>query len=72
RPAAQPAPNASLVGYRCPHCQSAELPVVARKISTAGWIVFFSLLIICFPLCFAGLFIKDEYRMCPWCRGAVA
>ncbi len=58
--------------FRCPHCQSTAPPVVAKRIGTAGWIVFFALLIFCFPLCFIGLFIKEEYRMCSWCRGAVA
>ena len=58
--------------FRCPHCQTTELPVVAKRIGTAGWVVFFALLVFCFPLCFIGLFIKDEYRMCSWCRGAVA
>jgi hypothetical protein len=58
--------------FRCPHCQSTAPPVVAKRIGTAGWIVFFTLLIACFPLCFIGLFIKEEYRMCSWCRGAIA
>lgn len=58
--------------FRCPHCQSTAPPVVAKRIGAAGWIVFFALLIFCFPLCFIGLFIKEEYRMCSWCRGAIA
>jgi len=58
--------------YRCPHCHTTQPPVIGKRISTTGWIVFFSLLIFCFPLCFIGLFIKDEYRMCSWCRGAVS
>jgi LITAF-like zinc ribbon domain len=59
-------------GFRCPHCQSTAPPVVAKRIGIAGWVVFFALLIFCFPLCFIGLFIKEEYRMCSWCRGAIA
>jgi hypothetical protein len=58
--------------FRCPHCQSTAPPVIAKRIGAAGWIVFFALLIFCFPLCFIGLFIKEEYRMCSWCRGAIA
>jgi hypothetical protein len=58
--------------FRCPHCQSNAPPVIAKRIGVAGWIVFFALLIFCFPLCFIGLFIKEEYRMCSWCRGAIA
>ncbi|HEX8458273.1 MAG TPA: LITAF-like zinc ribbon domain-containing protein [Pyrinomonadaceae bacterium] len=67
-----PPAGAPPVYFRCPHCQSTAPPVIAKRIGTAGWIVFFTLLIFCFPLCFIGLFIKDEYRMCSWCRGAVA
>lgn len=70
-PHAQPQP-APAQRFRCPHCQTGELPVVARRISTAGWVVFFTLLIMCFPLCFIGLFIKDEYRQCSWCRAAIS
>ena len=58
--------------FRCPHCLSTEPPVISKRIGAAGWIVFFALLIFCFPLCFIGLFIKEEYRMCSWCRGAIA
>ena len=55
------------VGFRCPFCQSNLAPKVKRKISTAGWVTFTSLLIFCFPLCIIGLFIKDEYRVCRSC-----
>ena len=70
----QPRPQTQVgtASFRCPHCQATAPPVVSRRIGTAGWIVFFSLLIFCFPLCFIGLFIKEEYRMCSWCRGAIA
>ena len=72
-PLPQPQPQpASAQRFRCPHCQTTEPPVVARRISTAGWVVFFALLIMCFPLCFIGLFIKDEYRQCSWCRAAIS
>jgi hypothetical protein len=71
QPLGQPQPHAT-AHFRCPHCQSTAPPVVAKRIGTAGWIVFFTLLIACFPLCFIGLFIKEEYRMCSWCRGAIA
>lgn len=59
-------------GFHCPHCQSTAPPVVAKRIGVAGWVVFFALLIFCFPLCFIGFFIREEYRMCSWCRGAIA
>ena len=72
QPLAQQQPQHAPAHFRCPHCQSTAPPVVAKRIGTAGWVVFFALLIICFPFCFIGLFIKEEYRMCSWCRGAIA
>jgi DNA-directed RNA polymerase subunit M/transcription elongation factor TFIIS len=57
----------SAVGFRCPFCQSNLAPKVKRKISTAGWMTFAWLLILCFPLCIIGLFIKDEYHVCRGC-----
>jgi len=73
QPLAQPLSQAGApTHFRCPHCQSTAPPVVAKRIGVAGWVVFFALLIFCFPLCFIGLFIKEEYRMCSWCRGAIA
>ena len=53
--------------FRCPFCQSNELPDVKRRISTAGWVTFVLLLIFCFPLCIIGLFIKEDYRVCSCC-----
>jgi hypothetical protein len=69
---AQPLAQPAHAHFRCPHCQSTAPPVIAKRISTAGWIVFVAFLIICFPASLIGLFIKEEYRMCSWCRGAVA
>jgi len=71
QPHAQPQPITPQ-NFRCPHCQTTQPPVIAKRINTAGWVVFFALLIFCFPLCFIGLFIKDEYRQCSWCRAAVS
>ena len=68
----EPRPQQAPAHFRCPHCQSTAPPIVSKRIGTAGWVVFFALLIFCFPLCFIGLFIKEEYRMCSWCRGAIA
>ncbi|MDT7541911.1 MAG: hypothetical protein QOE33_1815 [Acidobacteriota bacterium] len=70
--APQPAVAAQAENFRCPYCQTNALPVVARRISTGGWIVFAALIIACLPLCFLGLFIKEEYRMCSWCRASLS
>ena len=55
------------VDFCCPFCKSNLAPKVKRKISTGGWVTFAALLILCFPLCIIGLFIKDEYRVCRSC-----
>ena len=72
QPVAQPAPALSATNFRCPYCGTAEPPVIARRISTAGWVVFASLLLFCFPLFFIGLLIKEEYRQCSWCRASLS
>jgi hypothetical protein len=72
QPYAQPQPLVSAENFRCPFCQTTAPPIVARRISTAGWIVFAALLIFCLPLFFIGLLIKEEYRMCSWCRAPLS
>lgn len=67
----QPQPQLSADKFRCPYCQTTAPPKVGRRIGTAGWIVFAALLVVCFPLCFIGLFIKEEYPQCSWCRAAL-
>lgn len=70
-PATTPAPfvhaHPNQIGYRCPRCNSTALPVVRKKISDNGWIVFVVMLIFCFPLFWIGLLMRDEYRVCPTC-----
>jgi len=59
------------VNYRCPRCGSHYLPIVERKISTAGWIVFSVLLVFTFIFFWIGLLMKEEVRVCPVCRAKV-
>jgi hypothetical protein len=70
--APQPQPLVSAENFRCPFCQTTAPPVIARRISTAGWVVFACLLVFCLPLFFIGLLIKEEYRMCSWCRAPLS
>ncbi|MEP6924852.1 MAG: LITAF-like zinc ribbon domain-containing protein [Pyrinomonadaceae bacterium] len=56
-----------LRGYRCPRCGINAPPVVQKKISDGGWIVFVLMLIFCFPLFFIGLLMREERRVCPAC-----
>jgi hypothetical protein len=52
----------------CPHCGSAREPTVRSEISQNGWILFVVLLFLCTPLCFLGLLMKDEQRVCAGCQ----
>ncbi len=55
-------------GFICPYCGSSAPPRTHRKISTAGWVMFILLLlVICLPLCWIGLLITEEYRLCADC-----
>jgi transposase-like protein len=54
-------------GFRCPFCRSSFPPELKRKVSVAGWVTFGVLFVLCLPLCFIGLFIKDDYRVCRSC-----
>lgn len=60
-----PAPG-QLAVPSCRHCGAMTFPV--SKISTSGWIVFFGLLIFCFPLCWIGLLMKETGRRCGSCQ----
>ncbi len=51
----------------CWVCQKSVFPLVYKKISTAGWIVFAILLVLFFPLFWIGFLIKEEVHYCPHC-----
>ena len=55
-------------GWRCPYCKSPAPPFTVQKISDAGWIVFGLMLLMCFPLFWIGLLMKDDQRFCSACR----
>lgn len=54
-------------GFRCPFCKTSSPPYVRSKISTAGWVLFVVLLLGCFPVCWVGLLITENYRVCDEC-----
>ena len=64
----QPFAAGAMTGYRCPNCGSTAPPLLAKRISTEGWIVFAALLFFCFPLFWIGLLMKKDYRACPTCH----
>lgn len=55
-------------GAVVPACQSCGAPTfVHSKVSSAGYVVFFGLLIFCFPLCWLGLLMREHGRRCGSC-----
>jgi hypothetical protein len=68
-PGADPsaAPSPAPTGFSCPFCQATSPPVRAQRISTGGWITFAVLLVVCFPLFWIGLLIKEDYTSCSAC-----
>jgi lipopolysaccharide-induced tumor necrosis factor-alpha factor len=64
--AAQPAYGV----FTCPFCRFQGPPIVERKLSQNGWIVFVLLLIFCIPLCWLPFVIdgcKEDQRKCASC-----
>lgn len=45
--------------------------MVESKISQDGWVVFIVLLFFCLPLCWIGLLMRQETRVCPVCRAVL-
>jgi DNA-directed RNA polymerase subunit RPC12/RpoP len=54
--------------YRCPNCGTHYLPVIERRISTAGWITFALLLVFTFIFFWIGLLLKEDVSVCPVCK----
>lgn len=58
--------------YRCPNCGTSTLPIIERRISTAGWIVFSLLLVFTFIFFWVGLLMKQNVSVCPVCRATLS
>ncbi|REJ78674.1 MAG: zinc ribbon domain-containing protein [Acidobacteria bacterium] len=57
--------------YRCPHCGTTALPIVTKRVSSAGWAVFTLLLIFTLFLFWIGLLMQEEVRVCSVCKGRI-
>ena len=57
--------------YRCPHCGTNYLPVMERRISSAGWLTFALLLVFTFIFFWIGLLMKEDVAICPICKRRV-
>lgn len=54
--------------FRCPYCGSSLPPTTISKVSSAGWALFWILLLfLCFPLFWIGLLIQDHFSKCSAC-----
>ena len=61
-------PRAPVVQFRCPYCSSTLPPLYRSEVSGAGWVLFWILLLVtCALLCWIGLLIRDNYRVCASC-----
>ncbi len=58
----------AMSGYRCPNCGTSVMPIIERRISTAGWITFALLLVFTFIFFWIGLLIRENVTVCPICR----
>ncbi len=55
----------------CPYCHTYAPPLIKRRISTAGWVVFGVLLFFTIIFCWIGLLIKEDYRVCSYCGASL-
>jgi len=51
----------------CYNCGSQQHPVARSEMSQAGLIVLIVMLMICFPLFWIGLMMKEHFMVCPTC-----
>jgi hypothetical protein len=65
---AQNTPRDLTGNYRCPNCGTHYLPVIERRISSAGWITFALLLVFTFVFFWVGLLMKEDVSVCPVCK----
>jgi hypothetical protein len=54
--------------FRCPYCDSSELPIETRRVSSAGWMLFVIFLLFFLPLFWIGLLITEPETRCYDCR----
>lgn len=75
--AAQPAVvvNVATPVFTCPFCHFQGPPIIEKKVSSNGWVIFVLLLLFCLPLCWLPFVIdgcKEETRTCPSCHSRLS
>jgi hypothetical protein len=63
-----PMAAAPIAPFHCKACGYAGHAMIIRKISAAGWVVFAVLLLLCLPLFWIGLLIRENRSQCPNCK----
>jgi hypothetical protein len=56
-----------VIGFQCPNCRTNIQPLARERVSQTGWIVLAVLIIVCAPLFWIGLLMKEPYRVCSQC-----
>ncbi len=57
----------AVYGFECPFCHTHAAPFRKSQVSTAGWVTLIALLIMCLPLFWIGLLMKEEVPVCRSC-----
>jgi hypothetical protein len=57
--------------YRCPSCGTNYLPIIERRVSSAGWLTFALLLVFTLVFFWIGLRMKEDVPICPVCKRRV-
>ncbi|MBN1464091.1 MAG: LITAF-like zinc ribbon domain-containing protein [Paludibacteraceae bacterium] len=58
------------MAFKCPFCEHDGMPIIEKKMSGTGWVIFVLLLLFCLPLCwipFVTSGTKEEIRKCARC-----
>ena len=58
----------------CPHCDHNGRPIVTKRVSTGGWILFAVLLLACFVICWLPFVLdscKEEVWKCESCGQSI-
>lgn len=57
-----------VVGFpKCWRCGSSQLPQIKERISMGGVVTLLAMCILCFPLFWIGLLLKEQYQVCSKC-----
>jgi hypothetical protein len=67
RPSRRPSRRRGGLGSVCPYCGSDAPPIFTSQISSGGWVVLVVMLLLCWPLFWIGLLMKEDVKKCSDC-----